>query len=71
MKPCTQCFYVKRTTLATWEPALTCLPPLSRTPVGYPIVCSTARQADGFCGIEGSGFIPATRNAQPMHFYRQ
>ncbi len=71
MASCTKCFYSKRTTLTTYDPAFTCLHPESRDAVGYPMICREARLATGFCGPEGTCFVPDTGSAQPAHVFRQ
>lgn len=73
MASCTKCFYAKRTTITTYELAFTCLHPKSRDVVGFPMICRDARAAvTGFCGPEGSCFVPAeTGSPQPEHVFRQ
>lgn len=71
MNRCTGCYYSKHTALATFEPVLTCLHPIVRSPVGYPMTCSTARDAGGPCGQAGHLFMPKSGQPQPAHVFRQ
>jgi len=71
MNTCAKCFYAKRTVLATFDPAFTCLHPKSRDAIGFPIICREARTATGFCGTEGHFFEPLTGSAKPAHVFRQ
>lgn len=60
MPQCTGCWYAKRATLTTHEPAWTCLHPLSVEcgVVGYPLICRDMRSKDAPCGPEGALYRP-------------
>jgi hypothetical protein len=57
---CVECWYAKRATVTTYEPAWTCLHPMSlrQGNVGYPLVCGDMRGEKGACGPEGALFRP-------------
>jgi hypothetical protein len=71
---CTDCFYCRRGTIVTWEPAFTCLHPVARdmSSVGHLAeLCPTMRSAEGACGPEGALFRPKTADGpQPIHMFR-
>lgn len=66
MARCIECWYAKRTTVTTYEPAWTCLHPMSlqQGKVGYPIVCGEMRAEKAACGPEGALF-PAEVPGRP------
>jgi len=72
MNHCSRCFYAKRTTVTDrHEYVLTCLHPLSRTPIGLAMACHQAREATSFCGPTGSAFQHANGSPQPIEMFRQ
>lgn len=73
---CTDCYYCRRGTIITYQPAYTCLHPLVMQMdalARIPALCDTVRQENAACGREGALFQPAVDNdgPQPIHLFRQ
>jgi hypothetical protein len=71
---CVECWYAKRSTVTTFEPAWTCLHPMSleQSRVGYPLVCQEMRAEKGACGPEGALFMPNCMDGpEPAIKFRQ
>jgi hypothetical protein len=68
-----ECYFHRKTVLATWEPAFTCLHPIARTAVGYPLQCREAREAGNTCGPDAHLFKSKDDSAppRPVHYFRQ
>ena len=73
MPRCVECWYAKRSIVSTYEPAWTCLHPLSaQGGVGYPKVCSAMREKDSPCGPEAALFRPKYMDGpEPAVRFRQ
>lgn len=73
---CCDCYYFRRGSIVTYQPAYTCLHPLviqMDTMGRLPSLCDTVRKEDGACGKEGALFRPHTDpgGPQPIHLFRQ
>lgn len=74
MARCVECWYAKRSVVTTYEPAWTCLHPMSMHTgkVGYPIVCVEMRAVTGPCGPEGALFRQKCMDGpEPAEKFRQ
>lgn len=74
-RTCSDCFYCRRGAIVTWEPAYTCLHPVSRalgTIAHLAETCPTMRGAEGACGPEAHLFRPKADDSPqpPTHMYR-
>lgn len=71
---CTECFYCRRGTIITYNPAYTCLHPLvmQMDSLGHlPALCDVVRNKEGACGQEGALFNPSSADGpQPIHMFR-
>lgn len=73
MAHCVDCYYSRKTTLGTFEPAWTCLHPLARSAIGYPMTCYSARELAAVCGPAAHLFKPQGDRSPPpsQHYFRQ